>query len=888
MTELPTGTVTFLFTDIEGSTNLARTLGDRWQGVLEQHHGILRMAIREAGGIVIRTEGDAFFAVLALAVDAIAACAEAQRRLAIYRWPDEGPVRVRMGMHTGEGRLGSDQEYVGLDVHRAARISAAGHGGQVLISEATRALVGDKLPDGVTLRDLGAHRLNDFDEPQHIHQLVIEELPSDFPAIRSLEIPSNLPVRLTTFVGRERERALVTELLDSSRLVTLTGPGGTGKTRLAVEAASGVLDRFPDGVFFVDLAPITDPALVPSAILTAVGPRGGAGPLSELERLQIELRDRETLLVLDNFEQVIEAASAVGVILVSAPRIRVLATSRSPLRLEGEREIPVAPLDLPGAGEPISPGDLHRFEAIALFAERATAIDPGFTIDQGNAAAIVEICRRLDGLPLAIELAASRLRVLSPAAMLERLDRALPLLSGGPRDRPDRQRTLRDAIDWSYRLLPPAVASLFRRLCVFAGGFTIAAAESICGPDGALEVGVLEGIEGLVDASLVRRAEAMGGADRFEMLQTIRGYGLEQLERGGEAAEVQRRHALHFLELAEASDPGLRGPGIERLMGTLHVEHDNLRAALTWALQADQGDAALRLVSALWRFWHLHGDIASGRRWVEQALALPSAAGRSRIRAKALLAAGSLAYWQLDEPALSAWYGDALSMFEELGDERGVAEARYDAAFGLAIRERLREVEAHGPRRRLEEAITMLRSSKALFEKLGDRRAVADSLFGLAVMYLLDGDLEMTRDTGEEALSIHREVGDLFGVSGSLYVVGRAATQLGDLDTGRACFLEALAIDEAFGERTGLALSLDGLADLEISEGHVVRAMRLAGASEAIKEGVGGQAPPDFITLLPRERARLLLSDEEIEAAWAEGRRMSMDEAIAYAREAPR
>jgi predicted ATPase/class 3 adenylate cyclase len=878
MTELPTGTVTFLFTDIEGSTNLARTLGDRWQGVLEQHHGILRMAIRDAGGIVIRTEGDAFFAVFALAVDAIAACAEAQRRLAAYRWPVEGPVRVRMGMHTGEGRLGSDQEYVGLDVHRAARISAAGHGGQVLISEATRALVGDKLPDGVTLLDLGAHRLKDFDDPQHIHQLVIEELPSDFPAIRSLEIPTNLPVRLTTFVGRERELALVTELLDSSRLVTLTGPGGTGKTRLAVEAASGVLDRFPDGVFFVDLASITDPALVPSAILTAVGPRGGAGPRSELERLEIELRDRAILLVLDNFEQVIDAAASVGTILAAAPGLRVLATSRAPLRLEGEQELPVAPLYLPGAGEPVSPDDLYRFEAVALFAERARAFDPGFAIDDGNAGVIVEICRRLDGLPLAIELAASRLRVLSPAAMLERLDRALPLLSGGPRDRPDRQRTLRDAIDWSYRLLPPAVASLFQRLCVFAGGFTIAAAESICDLEGALEVGVLDGIEGLLDASLVRRAEAMGGPDRFEMLQTIREYGLEQLERDGEAAEVRRRHAVYFLELAEASEPGLRGPGIERLMGTMHVEHDNLRAALTWALQADQGEAALRLVSALWRFWHLHGDIASGRRWVEQALALPSAAGRSRIRAKALLAAGSLAYWQLDEPAMSAWYGDALAMFEELGDERGVAEARYDAAFGLAIQGRL------------EEAIAMLRSSKALFEKLGDRRAVADSLFGLAVMYLFTGgDLEMTRDTGEEALSIHREVGDLFGVTGSLYVVGRAATQLGDLDTGRACFLEALAIDEAFNERTGLALSLDNLADLEISEGHAVRAMRLAGASEAIKEAVGGQAPPDLTRPLdPRERVRHLLSEEEIEAAWVEGRGMSLDEAIAYAREAPR
>jgi tetratricopeptide (TPR) repeat protein len=309
-------------------------------------------------------------------------------------------------------------------------------------------------------------------------------------------------------------------------------------------------------------------------------------------------------------------------------------------------------------------------------------------------------------------------------------------------------------------------------------------------------------------------------------------------------------------------------------MGTLHVEHDNLRAALTWALQADQGEFALRLVSALWRFWHLHGDLASGRRWVEQALALPSAAARSRIRGKALLAAGSLAYWQLDKPAMSAWYEDALAIFEELVDEAGIAEATYDAAFGLGIRGRL------------EEAIGMLRGSKALFEKFGDRRAVADSLFGLAVMYRLRGDVELARETGEEALSIHREAGDLFGLIGSLYVVGRAAAQLGDMDTARARFMETLAIEEAFGERTGLALSLDNLADMEIAQGNAVQAMRLAGASEAIKEGVGGQAPPDLITLPdPRVRARPLLSEEEIRWAWEEGRAMSLEEAMAYARE---
>jgi predicted ATPase/class 3 adenylate cyclase len=872
MAELPTGTVTFLFTDIEGSTNLARTLGDRWPSVLEEHHAILRRAIREVGGTCVRTEGDAFFAVFASAVDTIAACAEAQRTLAEYPWPPDGLVRVRMGMHTGEGRTGGG-EYVGLDVHRAARIAAAAHGGQVLLSAATKTVT-ETLPPGVAVRDLGAHRLKDFEEPQRIFQLVIPDLPSDFPPIKTLEIPTNLPARLTSFVGRDRELARIIDVLESARLVTLTGPGGTGKTRLALRTGSEILDRFPDGVFFVDLAPITDPALVPSAILTTVGPRGGAGPRSELERLQIELQDREILLILDNFEQVIEAGAAVAAILAAAQRTRVLATSRAPLRLEGEREIPVAPLDFPGAAEPASPRDLYGFEAVALFAERATAIDPGFAIDEENAGVIVEICRRLDGLPLAIELAASRLRVLSPSAMLKRLDRVLPLLSGGPRDLPDRQRTLRDAIEWSYRLLPPAVASLFRRLSVFAGGFTIDAAESIGDLDGALETGVLEGIEALLDASLVRRGDPMGGPDRFEMLQTIREYGLEQLEHEAEAGEVQRRHAHFFLELAESSEAGFRGPDLERLMGLFHVEHDNLRAALMWALDEDQGDVALRLVSALWRFWHLHGDLASGRRWTEQALALPSAAPRSRVKAKALLAAGSFAYWQLDERAMSNWYQDALAMFEELDDEAGVAAARYNTAFGLGIEGRL------------EEAIQMLRSSRALFEKLGDRRAVADSLFGLALMHRLRGDIAIARETGEEALASHRELGDLFGIVGSLSVVGIAAAQLGDLDTAQAHFLETVAIEEAVGERTGLALSLDNLADLEIRRGNLVRAMRLAGASEVMKEGVGGQAPPEVITLSdPRGRARPVMSQQEIETAWEEGRRMSVEQAITYARE---
>jgi len=872
---LPTGTVTFLFTDIEGSTNLARSLGERWRGVLEAHHAVLRSAIGAAGAGYMRTEGDAFFAVFSSARAAVAACIDAQRKLERHHWPSAGRVRVRMGMHTGEGRLAAD-DYAGLDVHRAARISAAGHGGQVLLSAATAAVVADALPSGVSLRDLGAHRLKDFDEPQHIHQLVIEGLPSDFPGIRSLEVPNNLPVRLTSFVGRDREVAQVAALLESARLVTLTGPGGTGKTRLALRAATEILEHFRDGVFFVDLAPITDAALVPSGILAAVGSRGGSGPRSELERLQVELRDRELLLILDNFEHVIDAAAAVAAILAAAPRVSVLVTSRSPLRLQGERELAVTPLALPGADARISADSVDTFEAVRLFIDRAQSVHPELAIDQANAATIVEICRRLDGLPLAIELAASRLRVLSLSALLDRLDRALPTLAAGPRDLPDRQRTLRDTIDWSYRLLPRPVADLFGRLCVFAGGFILAAGDTVCRPDDELGVSLLDGVEALLEASLIRRVDATAMPDRFELLQTIREFGLERLEHDAHVAEVKRRHARYFLEVAEALEPGFRGPELPRQMGTLHVEHDNLRAALRWALQGDEGDVALRLSAALWRFWHLHGDLASGRWSAEQALALPSAASPSRSRAKALLAAGSLAYWQLDKRAMSVWYGEALAIFEELKDEPGIAQARYYTAFGLGVRGWV------------EEAIEMLRSAKAAFEDIGDRRGLADSLFGLAVMFRLRGDLEMTRATGEEALAIHRELGDLFGLIGSLYVVGRAAAELDDPETARALFMETLAIEEAFGERTGIALSLDNLADLEIDEGDAVRAMRLAGASEAIKEGVGGQAPPDLITLPdPRVRARGRLSDAEIEAAWQDGRRLSLEEVLGYARERP-
>jgi predicted ATPase/class 3 adenylate cyclase len=870
--DLPTGNVTFLFTDIEGSTRLLRDLGDDYRAVQDDHMRLMREAIAEGGGTEIRTEGDAFFVVFPTATGAIRAAVAAQRAFATHEWSHGRPLRTRMGMHTGEGRLGGD-DYLGIDVNRAARISAAGHGGQVLVSEATRALVGEALPEGVSLLDLGEHRLKDFDTPQRIHQVVIDELPADFPPLKSLDIPTNLPAELTSFVGRERELEEVRRLLDSGRLLTLTGPGGSGKTRLALRAASDVLHRFRDGVFFVDLASVTEPHLVPSVIASALG-TGERGRMPVMETLQIELRDRTMLLVLDNFEQVIEASSDVAALLGAARRLAFLVTSRGPLRIRGEREFPVPPLGLPRLNGPPRPDDLVHYEAPALFVERATAIDPSFTLTQEIASAVVEICRRLDGLPLAIELAASRLRLLTPTAILERLDRALHLLAAGSRDLPARQRTLRGAIGWSYDLLSPPLAALFRRVCVFAGGFTLAAVAPVCQPEEDLDVETMESLEALLDSGLVRRRPVMEGDVRFETLQTIHEFGVERLEELNEGAAVRRRHAQYFLELAVAAAPKLRGPELERTLGLLVLEHDNLRAAVAWAIANDDADVGLRLIWSLWRFWHLHGDLSPGRRWAEQALALPSAAGRTAERGRAMLAAGSLAYWQLDISAVAAMYAEALAILQEVGDRPGIAEATYNMAYVPSLQNKPAE------------AAEMFRSSLAMFEELGDQRGAADSLFGLSIVTRLQGDFGTARATAEEAMRLHEGRGDMFGVHGDRYVLGRAAAEMGDLDTARQRDLQTLEMGERMGYPTGVALSFDELADVAIAAGLPRRAMRLTGASDAIKEVVGGEAPPELIHLPdPREGARRVLSEEEIRSAWEEGRNMTREEAMAYARE---
>ncbi|HEY6407500.1 MAG TPA: adenylate/guanylate cyclase domain-containing protein, partial [Ktedonobacteraceae bacterium] len=651
MRDLPAGTITLLFTDIEGSTQLLQQLGAHYAELLTGCRNLLRTAFHTYGGYEVDTQGDAIFAAFARASDALSAAVTAQRQLVLHTWPDAAVVRVRMGLHTGEP-IRVAEGYVGLDVHYAARIMSAGHGGQVLLSQTTRDLVEQDLPAGVSLRDLGEHRLKDLEQPIALSQAVIAGLLADFPPLKTRGLRShNLPAQPTPLIGREHEVATNRQLLrrEEVRLVTLTGPGGTGKTRLGLQIASELRNVFADGVYFVSLAPISDPMLVMPTIAQALGIRDRVElgqPLSA--RLAEVLQQKQVLLLLDNFEQVIGAASQVADLLASCPQLKVLVTSREVLHVRAEHEFAVPPLELPDLAHLPEPAALARFPSVALFLQRAQAANPDFQLNATNARIVAAICVRLDGLPLAIELAAARMKLLSPQKLLARLSRRLAILTGGARDLPARQQTLRNTIEWSYHLLTAWEQRLFRRLSVFVGGCTLQAAEAVCTvpDDGAGQV--LDGIASLVDKSLLKRLEQTGeGSEepRLLMLETIREYGLEALTTSGEEQAARQAHADYFLLLAEEAEPALKGPLLVEWLERLEQEHDNLRAALRWAVEGGRADLALRVGVALERFWVVRGHRNEGLAFLERAL-VAEAEIATDLRAKALLAAARLAFIQ--------------------------------------------------------------------------------------------------------------------------------------------------------------------------------------------------------------------------------------------------
>jgi predicted ATPase/class 3 adenylate cyclase len=868
MTTLPTGTVTFLRTDVEGSMGHVRALGRDWDGVNAEHLAIIRRAVDAHGGTVVRTEGDAAFAAFPEATAAVDAAIDAQRALHGRDWPVPDGLRVRIGLHSGEAHLAGD-DYGGFEVNRAARVASAGHGGQIVLSGTTYALVADALPDGIAARDLGEHSLKDVPRPERLYQVEAPGLPSAFPPLRTGRgNHGNLPVRLTSFVGRAAELAELDGLLGTTRLLTLTGPGGIGKTSLAIEVARAHAGRYADGTWLVALDGITDPRLVTAAIARTIGLFDGPAR-SGADRLHAYLADRSMLLVLDNFEQVLDAAVDVAALLARSPGSRVVVTSRAPLRIGGEQEFQVRPLhDTEDAG-------------LLLFIDRARAVRPGW--EPGDEAATVrDICQALDGLPLGIELAAARLALLPARTIRDRLVARLPLPGSGPRDAPARQRTLEGAIRWSHDLLAPDDRALLERLSVFEGSFDAEQAAAVCGPDGTTGEDILGGLMSLTEQSLVipapdPRAEPMLGnamGVRWRLLRTIQAFGLGELERQGRAAEVRARHARAYLALAEAAAPHLPGPDQPRWLDRLGLDQANLRSAVQWAIDAGDAELALSLVAALWRFWQMDGHLHDGRLLTDAALAMPMDGVPPAIRLAAVAAGGNVAYWQADGPAALRRYSEQVALAEALDDP--VAEA--DAYFNLG---HVAFVEDGDPGR----IATFLEGAHARYEALGDERGMARVRWGRGTMALGTGDLDLGESLLASTLERFEALGDTQYEAMARSSLGWVAFMRGDLATAAHRSIEGVTAAYAQRDLAGTTLTLQEGVVIAAATGRFEEAAVLRGAFEAACERLGVRPPASLRRFLGSHGHLGDFVVGDVPAPWSDaverGRRLTLDEAVA-------
>ncbi|MGH3136217.1 MAG: ATP-binding protein [Gaiellaceae bacterium] len=810
--DLPSGTVTFLFTDVEGSTRLLREHGARYAAMLDEHRRVLRQAFETHHGVEVDTQGDAFFVAFSSAAEAVAAAQEAQRAL------EGGPIRVRIGVHTGEP-LVTAEGYVGIDVHRAARIAAAGHGGQIVLSETTRRLMDGDMP----VRDLGEHRLKDLTGAERLCQLG----EADYPPLKTLDA-TNLPIAASALVGRTRElEELVTSLSNGTRLLTVTGPGGTGKTRLALQVAAELVGALRDGVFWVPLAGLSDPELVSSEVAHAIG-----AP----DDLAAFLRGKELLILLDNFEHLLDAAPAVSSVLAASRGLRVVVTSRSPLRVSGEREYRLEPL-------PAS-------DAAALFVERARAVGRELTAD----ATVEAICDRLDGLPLAVELAAARTKLLVPELLLERLDSALPLLTGGTRDAPERQRTLRATIEWSYDLLDDVSRRLFARLSVFSGSSPLAAAEDVCGAD-------LDGLAKLVDSSLLKPI----GDDRFLLLETIREYALERLAGSTEAGELRRRHADFFSGLAEQAYEH-RFDAEAEWAERIQLDHDDFRAAFDWLALSDP-ERALELAGALGWFWFTHGHLTEGRQRLADTLARLMASGASRARALTALGALTARCGDVDDGR--ALLTEAIDLWRDLGDRRELASALGGLGWLLVY-------DAGDAPSALEVFEQSLALSREQADRLGETRALA----GVCQVLVALGNVERAESLSRDLLEAAG--GDPRTEHFAYHFLADCALIRGDAEEAETRYRESLRAALPLGDVIETSAEVQGVAMAAAGGGDPHRALRLAASVEALWESLGTWiAIPFWDALLEKYiggARETLGADADI--VWAEGLAMAFDDAV--------
>jgi predicted ATPase/class 3 adenylate cyclase len=911
----PDGTVTLVFTDIEGSTGLLQALGDRYPEVLAEHHRILREAFARHGALERGSAGDGLYFVFSAARAAVQAAVDGQLAISARAWPDGVALRDRMGLHTGEPRNVSEG-YVGLDVHRAARVCAAGHGGQILISQTTRELIGDDLAaddlrSSLGVVDLGVHRLRSLDAPMRLFQVTAPGLVSDFPPPRTSEAPrNNLQLEVTSFIGREHEIEQAARMLEESSLVTLTGPGGVGKTRIGIRLARTLLDRFEDGAWIVECGNLTGPEFVLPSVVSAIGLTEPAGR-SLLAAIVDHLKGKRLLLVLDDCDPVLNECAELAEALVRAcSAVRIVVTSREALGVAGEAILPISSLATPEVGVTVTPQDLEAIDACRLFVERATAVLPTFSLTEQNARSVAQLCRRLDGIPLAIELAAARVRTLPVEQISARLDDRFRLLSGGSRAAAARHQTLRATIDWSYDLLTEPERAVLRRLSVFAGGASLEAAESVCAGDPVDLYDVLDLLGRLVEKSLVLSDRGSGEA-RFRLLETVREYARGRLVEAGEGDATLRRHRDWYAALVdEMSATFFRGPEPVESLRRLDREHDDLRAALEWCLdQPGEGRVGLRMAAGLWRFWEIRGHLLEGRGWLERML--DEAGGEATaLRANALTGAGTLAFMQGDFRAASTFHEASFALHREIGDPQSVGYAANNlanTALQLGDHERARAL--------YEEAI-------ALSRQAGDIRGATFGAINLADVATRQGGLGAAQELHEEILATIRSLGDRWMEAFALDTFARAAAGAGDRAQARSLHIEALAILEEIGDRRGVARVLTHLADLALADGDSERARglcrqslairqelgdmpglagametlavaiaaddpeaaaRLDGAAESLREAIRAQVPPQAAANHDQHLAELeqRLGAGSFEAARRQGRLMTPNEALA-------